>query len=245
MARLSGRIAPIPAPRLPEARATSLLGCDGRCWPRSGLLRRARNLSPGHGLTDRHLKIVMFACFALAAVGVGLLVYDRARPFREWYLWAFVLAIGLHQLEEYVVTPALLGEKYYFRAWFSWATGMDLTVARAFVYNIPMTYPAAALAAWVGESFILFPLVFVCTEAVNATWHLGMTTSQGRWSPGVVTGVLLYVPAGFYTAWIAVDIGTPWWAVGLAWLAAVGTHFAIVSGIMPKTERHPLVGPGG
>jgi len=192
-------------------------------------------------MKDRHLQWIMGICFVIATCNFVFFFYDANAPLRKWFFWLFIAAIGLHQIEEYVLFPAVLGERYYFRTWFRWATGMKLSVNRAFGYNIPMTYPVFITAAWVGESFILLPLVVVFMEAINGAWHLSLTTTQSRLSPGVITGALLYVPAGFYVARLAVDLGTPWWQILAAWLSAAFGHYMLVGGLMPKSPQHPLI----
>ncbi len=107
----------------------------------------------------------------------------------QWLQYMLPVAVLLHLVEEYV-----LGD---FLGWFRRAIPAlagAMTVRWAVATNVlfVLVVGVAALPA----TSVLFVLVVGAVCVVNGVLHFVMTLVLRSWSPGVVTGTLLYVPLG-------------------------------------------------
>jgi len=106
--------------------------------------------------------------------------------------WMMAIASWLHLFEEFVFPGGFLG---WIRTWFPSAR---LTVADAVVINaLFVGFVALPLVSNVSAT----PIVALSIPAIlviNAFLHAGGTIATRRYSPGVVTAVLLYWPIGGY-----------------------------------------------
>lgn len=123
---------------------------------------------------------------------------SQKRLFEDW-IWLFPLTYLLHAMEEYWG-----GEGFY--RWVGRIMGRGMTPEQFIVINS---------SAWVG--MVASVLVFRKTPSVrwltityatvvftNALAHLAGSIWTGTYSPGLVTGLLLWIPLGaatFYRAW--------------------------------------------
>lgn len=107
--------------------------------------------------------------------------------------WWFPATYALHAGEEYCT-----GET--FPVWISRLAGVQFT-ATAFLWLNGIAMAAMLLAAWLaaarGVRWLTTTLATVV--AVNGTAHLLGSLVTRTWSPGVVTGSLLWLPLGVAT----------------------------------------------
>ena len=135
----------------------------------------------------------LFLAFAMgAALLVGFLK-ARSSPYLLSALPLFTLT--LHQAEEYVLAPALLGPSYHF---LNWAFEAGLYVSASSVVWVNSVGIASTLIIFAFRpASKVFAIVFLFVSATlmaNAAFHLGLATLQSNYSPGMVTSLLLYIP---------------------------------------------------
>jgi hypothetical protein len=122
--------------------------------------------------------------------------------------WLAVGAYALHILEEHIL------------GWFAWARRtMNLQMEWSTYTTIEtVLLILGAVAAMLASAMPVLALAFIALLVVNVTFfHLvPMATSGGRFSPGTISGVLLFYPLG----WLAftgsgVTPGLVLWAVAI------------------------------
>lgn len=149
-----------------------------------------------------------------------------AAPAAGRWVWLFPATMALHALEE-----AATGET--FPRWVSRSAGVDLAAGEFLALN------AIALAVIVAGTVLALRLqrgawaVAALGAAVlgNGLAHLAATLATASWSPGVVTGTLLWIPLGTFALTRAARRGRPAdLAIGIA--LGLLAHGAIVLAIL-------------
>ncbi|MCC7181234.1 MAG: HXXEE domain-containing protein [Acidobacteria bacterium] len=147
----------------------------------------------------------------------------------EFTLWVVVMALGLHFLEEFALD---------LRTWLEYVLGVSATWEQFHLINAVVTLIAigGAVVGWrQPELSLVMPAVVI----INAVaFHLGFSIIWWRYSPGTVSALLLFVPAGVWAFVGAHRDGvlTPR-AVWVAVAAAVAIHLWLLA--------FHLVGPPG
>ena len=110
------------------------------------------------------------------------------------WIWLFPLTYLIHITEEYYG-----GEGFY--RWIDRLTGAHFTARDFIVLNaIAWCVMVAALGLVAASSRFRFLLVaFGCVVLLNAFLHLTFSILTRSYSPGVVSGLLFWVPLGAYT----------------------------------------------
>ncbi len=105
--------------------------------------------------------------------------------------WSLLLAIGAHEWEEFIWPGG-------FRAWYiAYSPHVERSMTKRFLIFINTIVP---LAAAIAAAFFTKPwarllwLGVASGVAINAIWHIQAAVRARRYSPGVVTGALLYLP---------------------------------------------------
>jgi hypothetical protein len=113
--------------------------------------------------------------------------YDHA-------LWVVVAVIGLHMLEEFGLDVT---------TWAGSLVPFRLLASEFYVLNFAyLTFAVAS--AMVGWRLPAFSLATPATCLVNVGFmHVLGTLLSGRFSPGLLTGVVLFLPASGYAFWAA------------------------------------------
>lgn len=113
----------------------------------------------------------------------------RAR--RHWWLLVLPLAYLLH-----------LGEEWWggegFAAWTARLAGAPVSETRFIVLN-SIVWPlffGLTVAAILKPKLAWFPTTFATVVLINATLHALGTLVTASYSPGLITGLALYLPAG-------------------------------------------------
>jgi hypothetical protein len=120
--------------------------------------------------------------------------YSGARPSersRPWWLLLLPASFLLHLAEEWWA-----GEG--FAAWTGRIAGEPVSTARFLVLN-GIGWPLFALLTFLAVTRsrpAWFPTAFATAVVINAVLHLLGTLATASYSPGLVTGLLLFLPVG-------------------------------------------------
>jgi hypothetical protein len=133
------------------------------------------------------LAIFIFLCFLI------LYLYKNKR---SYLITAFPLgALSAHQVEEYILSPMLLGEKYHFLEW-AYRSGVYISPMEvATVNTIP--YLLTPLLFLFNPSKKIFAILFLLTSSMllsNGMFHIGVASAQTDYSPGLITSLFMYIP---------------------------------------------------
>jgi Protein of unknown function with HXXEE motif len=158
-----------------------------------------------------------------------------------------VLAVGLlvayilHQYEEHWID--LFGNHYAFlghiNQLFASFGGCEarspcpLTPAAIFVINTSLVWLVGVLAIWRAPSHLFPALAMAGVVLVNAVSHIGAAVLQQEYNPGLLTALVLFIPAGlfFYTKVVEVDAGyKKQVAASVIW--AMLAHVLMVGGML-------------
>ena len=140
-----------------------------------------------------------FTISFLIFLGICIYLY-RAK---NKYLLAFlpVLALSTHQFEEYVLSPFLFGDYYHFLNW-AYRNGMDISPMEVTLLNLmPYLILLPALVISRARSEKIFGIFFLFNNALtmaNASFHIGISTAQNIFSPGMVSSLFFYIPLFVY-----------------------------------------------
>ena len=128
------------------------------------------------------------------------------------YLIAFLplLALSFHQFEEYVLSPLLFGDFYHFLNW-AFRNGMDISPTEVTLINlIPYVILLPALIISKARSERVFGIIFLFNNALtmaNASFHIGISTAQNTFSPGMISSLFFYIPLFVYAILLNKDMG--------------------------------------
>ena len=130
------------------------------------------------------LAIFIFLCFLI------LYLYKNKR---SYLITAFPLgALSAHQVEEYILSPMLLGEKYHFLEW-AYRSGVYISPMEvATVNTIP--YLLTPLLFLFNPSKKIFAILFLLTSSMllsNGMFHIGVASAQTDYSPGLITSLFI------------------------------------------------------
>jgi len=157
----------------------------------------------------------------------------------EFTLWVVVMVLGLHFLEEYALD---------LRGWLEMVLHVPVTWEQSHLINAVVTLMAISGAA-IGWRCPTLSLVMPAVLIVNAIgFHLAFSLIWGVYSPGTVSALVLFVPAGLW-AFVGAhrDRVLSRRAIGAAVLIAVGVHLGLLAfhlagppGVAPASQRTSL-----
>jgi hypothetical protein len=170
----------------------------------------------------------------------------------NWLWWAPLLAVLAHILEEFVypggfadwdrayrpkirgsITPRL--HLVVNAALIFWCVNVGVAGSAGGVVNLggvgirSMLPPQYAVAGWLALAALLFS---------NAIFHIVGTVQTHRVSPGVRTGLLLYVPLAAYGFWYFLDRGITSFGTALAAALLGGSYHLWASMLHAVRARH-------
>ena len=122
-----------------------------------------------------------------------LYLYKNKSNYLITALPLFVLAS--HQLEEYVLSPLILGDKYHFLEW-AYRSGVYISPIEVVTINT-VPYLLLPLLFLIKPSTKIFAILFLFNSSLmlsNGMFHIGLATAQTDYSPGMITSLLLYIP---------------------------------------------------
>lgn len=130
----------------------------------------------------------------LLAASITLILLKRRKS--SYFLSALPLfVLTFHQVDEYILSPLLLGNEYHFLNW-AYRSGLDISPIEVVSIN-SFGYLPALIIFLFNPSTKLFALLFILitsTTLANAMFHLGLSTAQIEYSPGMVTALFLFLP---------------------------------------------------
>ncbi len=144
-------------------------------------------------------------------------------------------AVVLHLIEEYA-----LGD---FLGWFrrvAPSLAPAMTTRWAVGMNAGFLIGVAIAVSPLGHPLVVLAMAALC--AINSLLHLVMSVRTRSWSPGVVTGILLYVPLAAYyfvSAWQGDEFPSSW-VVG-AGVAGALLHLIPVLTLVVRVSRRGTV----
>ena len=132
--------------------------------------------------------------FGLLAASIVLFILKRKNS--PYLLSALPLfALTFHQVDEYLLSPLVLGDDYHFLNW-AHRSGVDITPNAVVVINL-FGYLGALVVYCFKPSTKLFALIFLFVNSVtlaNACFHIGLATAQSDYSPGMISALFLFLP---------------------------------------------------
>jgi hypothetical protein len=189
---------------------------------------------------------VLHLVIAAGIVVAGLLnrTWLAANPTWFWFLFAAIPILAVHEWEEFRFPGG-------FRQWYntdlcrSNDANAPLTAKEAAINHMPLMllFPLLAVLAsrwpWIG-------LVGIYALLADAMFHTSATGYTRRYSPGLVTALLLYLPLAFAATWFLVSNGDVSLAALLAaaFAGTVGFNIFLFLPLL-RTPRpvDPVAGP--
>ena len=147
--------------------------------------------------------VLIMQSFFLGALFISLAVCFFLYKSKSDYFLAFVpmLALSVHQVEEYVFSPLLFGEYHHFLNW-AFRNGMDISPIEVTLVNLApyvFFFPTLIFLRKKYEKvFGIFFLFHNAATMANASFHLGISTAQNLYSPGMISALLLFIPLFIY-----------------------------------------------
>ncbi|WP_426959075.1 HXXEE domain-containing protein [Muricoccus radiodurans] len=165
-----------------------------------------------------------------------------------WLAWAGTCAYVLHQFEEHGVDAR--GQAYAFRGNLCAALGhadpAACPVPAAFItaVNIAAVWMAGPVCAWLGRRRPALALSFFATPFVNLFAHAGPAIAAGAYNPGLLTGLLLFLPLSFWSfrvAWGDRRVGPR--AIVATILGGVVMHIVLLGSLLAFMDGRIGTGP--
>jgi hypothetical protein len=146
-----------------------------------------------HGLKPRHeLSLSIF--FAMTR-GVAIPAYGAYKDCMiDWLPWSLLIASTLHITEEFLWPGGFMRWYQGYRAGGAGVTARFLIIVNAVLLIVCckigfLGYKKAGVNYWLGIAALL---------CANGIWHVWASYKSHSYSPGVITGVLFYVPLATY-----------------------------------------------
>ena len=140
-----------------------------------------------------------------------------------------LLSLFAHQLEEYVLSPIILGDHYHFLNW-AYRIGMDISPIEVVAINAPGWIIVGSLLLFKSKTNIFTKLFLLINSLLiaNAAFHLGVSTSQGDFSPGMVTSLLMYLPLYLYAVLLCHEKNTKFRTIFILSVLGFVIHFILL-----------------
>lgn len=129
----------------------------------------------------------------------------------DWIFIAFFVAAAIHVVEEFVFPGGFLAVMRSFRPQYA-----RFVTARFAVVINSLFLCLCVAAAVVAASSPVFSLSVASLLFFNALLHMAATAKLKRYVPGVISGVLLYIPLSLYAYALFVSVGQVTLGEGLA-----------------------------
>ena len=151
-----------------------------------------------------------------------------------------LVAYIIHQFEEHWVDS--YGRTYAFKPnlneFLSGLLGRSdvqefMSDTSVFVINTSLVWLVGALAIWRGSQHVFAALCMASIVVINAVSHIGAALIAGSYNPGLLTGVVLFLPVGIGAyVWLARTSKPPLMiiAASLAW--GLIAHVLMISGVL-------------
>ena len=190
-------------------------------------------------LTQHWMKVGTFMAPFLILIALCFLDKSTQLDARAVSLVLLVIYI-IHQFEEHWVD--IYGRTYAFKPnlneFLSGLLGLSdmqefMSDTSVFVINTSLVWLVAALAIWRGPQHVFAALCMASIVVVNAISHIGAALIAGSYNPGLLTGVVLFIPVGIGAyVWLGRVSKPPLRiiAASLAW--GLVAHVLMISGVL-------------
>jgi hypothetical protein len=157
--------------------------------------------------------------FVLAGVIGVFLLTSHLSPL-SWLLWVSLLALLLHQFEEYRYPGYFPGMMNVVMYQSQQPDRYPLNANTALIVNVVIGWLSYWLAARFGESMLWLGMATMLVSTGNVMAHTLLFNLRGKtfYNPGLLTALLLFLPIVVYFFYLIVsqNLATPVdWAVGL------------------------------
>ena len=190
-------------------------------------------------LTQNWMKVGTFMAPFLVLVAASFSDKSRRLDARGVSL-ALLVAYIIHQFEEHWVD--IYGRTYAFKPnlneFLSGLLGHSdvqefMSDTSVFVINTSLVWLVGALAIWRGSQHVFAALCMASIVVLNAISHIGAALIAGSYNPGLLTGVVLFLPVGIGAyVWLGRISKPPLMiiAASLAW--GLIAHVLMISGVL-------------
>ncbi|MBL0061664.1 MAG: HXXEE domain-containing protein [bacterium] len=150
--------------------------------------------------------------------------------------WVALPALMLHQFEEYVFPGGFLPwfNKEVFK---SDNASSPINAKFAFVLNVLLGWPIYGAVGYIGLEQMWFSMPAMGLLFVNAWFHIALSISSSRYSPGTFTSILIMLPLTLYTFYYFVMT----WEIGFRLLfiaVSSGLIFHVLMLTIPRELAH-------
>lgn len=169
----------------------------------------------------------VFLAGLLAASFLLILLKRKSNPYLLAILPLFVLTF--HQVDEYILSPLLLGNEYHFLNW-SFRSGIDISPLEVVIINL-IGYVVASLPFLFKPETKPFALVYLFGAGIllsNGMFHLGGATMQSDYSPGMATALFLFLPLYIKSVLLAAERMVSFKLIFTISLYGSIAHFAMI-----------------
>ncbi|MGA7971366.1 MAG: HXXEE domain-containing protein [Pseudolabrys sp.] len=115
-----------------------------------------------------------------------------------------------------------------------------LSTPAVFVINVGGVWGVNLISIWLAATIdIGFGLIGIYATLVNAFVHIVAAVVQRQYNPGLVTAIVLFLPAAVVGLWLVAATGQAGWPYQLTGLAvAIGIHAAIVAHVLRRRRAY-------
>ena len=140
-----------------------------------------------------------------------------------------LLSLFAHQVEEYVLSPIILGDHYHFINW-AYRIGMDISPTEVVAINAPGWIIVGSLLLFKSKTNAFSKLFLLINSLLmaNAAFHLGVSTSQGDFSPGMITSLFMYLPLFLYAVVLNIEMNTKFRTIFILSVLGFVFHFILL-----------------
>ena len=161
---------------------------------------------------------------------ITIIIFVLYRKKSDYLLASLPLfALFSHQVEEYVLSPLILGESYHFLNW-AYRIGMDISPMEVVTINSP-GWLIVSILFLVKNKPKFFPKAFLLINSLffaNSTFHIGVATSQGDFSPGMITSLFIYLPLFIYAILLSKENQNSFGTIFSLILLGLAMHFILL-----------------
>jgi len=140
-----------------------------------------------------------------------------------------LLSLFAHHVEEYVLSPIILGDHYHFINW-AYRISMDISPTEVVAINAPGWIIVGSLLFFKSKTNAFSKLFLLINSLLmaNAAFHLGVSTSQGDFSPGMITSLFMYLPLFLYAVVLNNEMNTKFRTIFIISVLGFVLHFILL-----------------
>jgi hypothetical protein len=155
--------------------------------------------------------------------------YLYKRKYERFIASLPLLSLFAHQVEEYVLSPIVLGDQYHFLNW-AYRIGMDISPTEVVTINAPGWIIVGSLLLFKSKTHSFSKLFLLINSILiaNAAFHLGVSTSLGDFSPGMITSLFMYLPLFLYAVVLNIEMNTKFRTIFILSVSGFVIHFILL-----------------